>query len=156
MVCFKSRFREIPDEIQPLKLNFTPWYFIVVLGSKHRKDRSVFRWRLSRRARQTKRRPGWVNGFSQSFHNTRIPILATLFWLCHLKFKRAIKSPTLKGNLFCQLPSNLTFTKIFKIQVMKKTANILHGNTKLALTSLLPTLWHCDFVKMSKKHLAAR
>ena len=37
-------------------------YFILVLGSKHRKDRSALRWRLSRRARQTKGRPGWVSG----------------------------------------------------------------------------------------------
>ena len=57
--------------------------------------------------------------FWRSLHNTRMRILPTSFWLCHSKCKWPLKSPTLKGNPFCQLTSNFTFTYNFRSKKSK-------------------------------------
>ena len=79
--------------------------------------------------------------FSRSLHNPRLAILPTLCWPCHWKFKKLIKSTTLKNNPFYQwhLVSHLlTPWDINNEENCKK-----HGNTKLALMPLLPTLCVC-------------
>ena len=47
------------------------------------------------------------------------------FWLCHLKLKRPIKSPTLKDNPFYQLTSKFTITNTTWCKLRRKLANIL-------------------------------
>ena len=83
--------------------------------------------------------------FPRSLHTTRMSILPTSFCLCHSKFKRAIMSPTLKGDPFYQLTLNFTFmVEHLKIKIMKKTANIWEYKVGInAINANIVCLWKC-------------
>ena len=81
--------------------------------------------------------------FSRFFHDLsaiRMPSFPTLFWLCHSKLRRPIKSATLKGSPFQQLTSNLPFTKILGCKQWRKLQK--HENTKFM------SLWRCWLVDL--------
>ena len=73
------------------------------------------------------------------------------FWLCHLKLKRPIKSPTLKDNPFYQLTSKFTITNTTWCKLRRKLQ--IYWNKKLALMAFLPTLCVCENVEWTKRNV---